>query len=122
MGKKIILSNESLKYTSYELVNMVKNEIKKYEDLNKFAYLNDIDVNLLKQILMYPKILSFDMYKIIGKIVNKSIKELTEIEVHKIEPDFRGNPDECDNIEEFLLFSNNLFEEIIINLKIRGKV
>lgn len=59
------------------------------------------------------------MYKVISFMLNKSIKDLTEIENGSLIPQFRGLKEEGE-VEELIEFANNIFEEIIINSKLRG--
>lgn len=68
------------KYFSYELVTMVKEKVDKFNSVSECAKHYKVDEELLEVILKNPAILSYDMYKLIGVILDKTIKELTELE------------------------------------------
>lgn len=68
------------KYFSYELVTMVKEKVDKFNSVDECAKHYKVDEKLLKVILKNPAILSYDMYKLISVMLDKTIKELTELE------------------------------------------
>lgn len=68
------------KYFSYELVTMVKEKVNKFNSIKECAEHYKVDEELLKVVLKNPLVLSYDMYKLISVILNKTIKELTELE------------------------------------------
>lgn len=119
MSRKLSVSQKRLKYTSYELVNSVRDVMHEYTSIKDFAKNYDVDEEIIIKILKNPSVLSYDMYKAISIILNKSIKELTEIEDVSLYPQFRGLKDE-NGIKELVEYANNIFEEIIINSKLKG--
>lgn len=119
MSNKLSVCHKRVKYTSYELVNEVKKIVDKYTNVKECAEHYKISEELIQSILKKPRILTLEMYKVISLMLNKSIKELTEIENISLLPQFRGLKEE-EEVEELLEFANNIFEEIIINSKLRG--
>ncbi|MBE6049827.1 MAG: hypothetical protein E7214_03975 [Clostridium sp.] len=119
MSKEGIVVRTKLRYTSYELISSVEEKINEYKSIEEFNKIYRIDEQVLKEMLRRPKILTFEMYKIISKILGKTIKELTEVEKDTIITQFRGN-EEYENTKDIVELANNIFDEIIINLKLRG--
>ncbi|WP_283672365.1 hypothetical protein [Clostridium perfringens] len=113
------MKSKFLKYTSSELINKVieKENISttKDEDIDRVVEKYELNKEEFKKLLKFPNILSYEMYKIIGKILNKSIKELTEIKTVDLKVDYRRTRIESESgeIKDFLAFANNIFDEII---------
>ncbi|AYE35328.1 hypothetical protein [Clostridium septicum] len=119
MSNKLSVCHKRVKYTSYELVREVKKIVDKYNNVEECAKHYKVSEELIKNILKNSRILTFEMYKVISLMLNKSIKELTEIENVSLIPQFRGLKEE-EQVEDLIEFANNIFEEIIINSKLRG--
>jgi hypothetical protein len=109
------------KYTSYEIVCLINKELSK-SNIDEICKKNNIDKETLEVILKGPKILSLEMYKIVSKILKKSIKELTKIDTIDVKTSFRKSK-KCsiDDIKKDLDLANMLFNEIIINAKLNAK-
>lgn len=77
------MRNKFLKYTSCELIKMIieKENINVLDnkDINRVVKKYELNEEKFRVLLSFPNILSYEMYKMISKILNKSIKELTEI-------------------------------------------
>ena len=77
------MRNKFLKYTSCELIKMIieKENINVLDnkDINRVVKKYELNEERFRTLLNFPNILSYEMYKMISKILNKSIKELTEI-------------------------------------------
>lgn len=119
MSNKILVCHERVKYTSYELVKEVKKIVDKYSGVKDCAEHYEISEELIRNILKNPRILTFEMYKVISLMLNKSIKELTKIENVSLVPQFRGLKEEKE-AKNIIEFADKIFEEIIINSKLRG--
>lgn len=59
---------------------MVKEKVDKFNSTKECAEHYNVNEELLKVVLRNPLVLSYDMYKLISVILNKTIKELTELE------------------------------------------
>ncbi|EPB8146018.1 hypothetical protein [Clostridium perfringens] len=113
------MESKFLKYTSNELINKVieKENINviKDEDINRVVEKYELNKEQFKKLLNFPNILSYEMYQIISKILNKSIKELTEIKTIELKVDYRRTNIESESgeVKNLLVFANSIFEEII---------
>lgn len=120
MKDSILLKNKRLKYTSYKLIDMVKEKIN-IATLDDICTKCSVDKDILEKILQYPQIINLSMYKVIGKILEMSIEELTQFEEYEVIPNFRKDKDtEIVDIENLIKEADLIFEEIIINSKLRG--
>lgn len=119
------IKSKILKYTSVELINeLIKKEnlnTNEEEKIKRVANKYNLNEELFIELLKFPKVLSYEMYEILSRVLGKSIRELTEIEDVELKPDYRAAyiGKESDEINEFLIFANNIFDEIISVRKLR---
>lgn len=121
MSEEYILENAIPKFTVNNIVQMI-NEKLKNSNKEEYCKNNNIDYDMLNDILLEPNFMSYNMYVIASKILNKTIDELTELKESKKTVNFRKLKN-C-NIEEIttdLDFAKLLFDEIIINAKLNNR-
>lgn len=115
---KYIIESQRPQYTSYEITRQIKKAVSEYGGIDEIKDKFNVDIEIVKSILNNPKLFSLKMYKVASKILEKTLEELTNIQIDKLQPDFRKCRDcETESVYQELKLANIIFDEIIINKK-----
>lgn len=108
-------------YTSYELSEMVrKQRINSGQSITEFAAAHDITETMLMDIEAGTRSFSPKIYKACGKILNLSTERLTAEIVDDINTVNYRTTKDADNNPQTFNIANMLFNEIIMQQKIRS--
>lgn len=121
MNDKYVIESSIPKYTVNNIVIMIKDKLK---NINKEEYCknHDIDYDMLKDILLEPNFMSYNMYVTASRILDISIDELTVFDETKKTINFRKLKNcSTEDITSDLDFAKLLFNEIIINAKLNNR-
>ncbi len=106
-------------FTSYELSDMVKRTI---EDsgmaVSEYAAGKGISEDVLEKVLSAKGSFSPKMYKVCGSVLGLSMEQILAETVDTGIVSYRASEDNC-NVQATCALANNLFNEIIMQRKIR---